>query len=141
MLIDGDGLAALVVVEVHFRQSHENGLAVAHFKFCLDAAADDLFRRYAVNPLRPRTHELDAAAGDDVILETVRAQISEYFEHRLIDHVGIGLAAFRMPGGGDPVFRYLLEFHRGHARMRRHDDFKQGALAAGHRFLIVALEQ
>ena len=65
VLVDADGLALFVIVEVQLRQAHEHGLPVAHFKFRLDAAADNLLGRYAVNFLRPRTHELDAAARDD----------------------------------------------------------------------------
>ena len=87
VLVDADGLAALVVIEVQLRQAHEHGLAVAQFKLRLHAAADDLFRRDAIDLLRPRAHELDAAAGDDEGLEAVRAQVGEHFEHRLIGHV------------------------------------------------------
>ncbi len=54
----------------------------------LGAAADDLLGRNAVDLLRPRAHELDAAAGDDEGLEAVRAQVGGQFEHRLIDHLG-----------------------------------------------------
>ena len=66
VLVDADGFAGLVVIEVQLRQPHEDGLAIAHFKLRLDAAADDLFRRDAIGLLRPHAHELDAAAGDDV---------------------------------------------------------------------------
>src|SRR6266550_662177 len=82
--VDTDWFAGLVVDEVHFRQPHEYRLAIAHFILRLDAAAYDLLRRDAVNLVRPRTHKLDAAAGNDEGLETVCAQISEQFDHRLI---------------------------------------------------------
>ena len=72
VLVDADGLVGLVIIEVQFRQTHEHRLAIAHFKLRLDAAADDLFRRDAINLFRPRAHELDAAAGDDEVLEAVR---------------------------------------------------------------------
>ena len=121
VLVDADGLVGLVVVEVQLRQAHEHGLAVAHFELRLDAAADDLFRRDAVNLLRPRAHELDAAAGDDEVLEAVRAQIGEHFEHRLIGHVGEELAGLRMFRGGDPVLDDLLKLVGGHARVRGHE--------------------
>ena len=112
VLVDADGLVAFVVVEVQLRQTHEHGLAVAHLKLRLDAAADDLFRRDAIDLLRPRAHELDAAAGDDEVLEAVRAQVGEHFEHRLIDHVGKSLPVCRMFRGGDPVLDDLLELRR-----------------------------
>ena len=37
-------------------------MPVFHLVLHLGAAADDLFRRHAVNALRPRPHELDAAS-------------------------------------------------------------------------------
>ena len=86
------GLAGFVVNEVELRQTHQHGLAVADFELRLDAAADDLFRRDAIDLFRPGAHELDAAAGDDEGLETVCPQIGEQFEHRLIDALGVGLA-------------------------------------------------
>jgi hypothetical protein len=49
VLVDADRLAGLVVDEVDLRQAHQHRLAVAHFIFRLDAAADDLLRRDAIN--------------------------------------------------------------------------------------------
>ena len=141
VLVDADGLVGLVIIEVQLRQAHEHRLAVAHFKLRLDAAADDLFRRDAVNLLRPRAHELDAAAGDDVVLETVRAQVGEHFEHRLINHFGVELAGLRMFRGGDPILDDLLKLHRGHARVRGHDEFEERVVTAGERGFQIALEQ
>ena len=89
VLMDADRLAFLVVNEVQLRQAHEHRLAVAHFELRLDAAADDLLGRDAIDLLRPRAHELDAAAGDDEGLESVRPQVGEQFEHRLIDHLRV----------------------------------------------------
>ena len=60
--------------------------------FCLAAAADDLLGRDAIDLLRPRPHELDAAAGNNEGLEAVRAQIGEQLEHRLIDHLRVEAA-------------------------------------------------
>ena len=79
------GLPALSSMKFDLRQPHEHGLAVAHLVLRLDAAADDLLGRDAIDLLRPRAHELDAAAGDDEGLEAVRAQVGEQFDHRLID--------------------------------------------------------
>ena len=59
--VNADRFSGLVVDEVNLGQPHENRLAVAHFILGLDAAADDLFGRNAVDLFRPRTHELDAA--------------------------------------------------------------------------------
>ena len=139
--VDGDGFAILVVIKVQFRQTHEHGLAVAHFEFRLDAAANDLFRRDAVHLSRPRAHELDAAAGDDEVLKTVGPQIGEKLKHRLIGHFGEEPTGLRMLRGGDPILDDLLELHGGHARVCGHDDFEEWAVTAGKRRLQVALEQ
>ena len=141
VLVDGDGLAVFVVIEVELRQPHDHRLAVAHFKLRLDAAADDLFRRDAVNLFRPWAHELDATAGDDVVLETVRAQIGEQFEHRLINHFGVELAGLRMFRDGDPILDDLFKLHRGHAHVRGHDEFDERVVTAGKRGFQIALEQ
>src|SRR5207249_7318734 len=68
------GFASLVVNKVHLRQPHGVGLALAHFKLQFAAAADDLLGRNPVDLFRPRTHEFDAAAGNNEGLETVRSQ-------------------------------------------------------------------
>ncbi len=87
--------ALFVINEVDLRQPHEYRFAILHVKFGLDAAADDLLRRNAIDLLRPGPHELDAAAGDDERLEIIGAQVGEQFKHRLVDHLGIELAWFR----------------------------------------------
>ena len=86
-----------------FGSLHEHGPAVAHLELHLAAAADHLLGRDAVDLLRPRAHELDAAARDDVGLEAVRAQVGEQLEHRLVDHLGVGPIEARVPRGRDPV--------------------------------------
>ena len=141
VLVDADGLVGLVVIEVQFRQAQENGLAVAHLEPCLDAAADDLFGRDAVGLLRPWPHELDAAARDDEVLEAVRPQVGEQFDHGLVGHVGEQPAGLGMLRGGDPVLHDLLEFHRGHAGVGGHHEVQDRAVAAGQRSIHVALEQ
>ena len=92
------------------------GLPSRISNFSLAAAADDLLGRNAIDLLRPRAHELDAAAGDDEGLESIRAQIGEQFEHRLIDHLGVEPLGLRMLRGGDPVLHDLVEFLGRHAR-------------------------
>ena len=133
VLVDGNGLAGLVVIEIHFRQAHQHGLAVAHFILRRDAAADDLFRRNTVNFFRPRAHELDAAAGHDEGLEPVRAQVGEHIEHRLINHFGVELARLGMSRGGDPVLDDLFKILGGHARVRGHEEFENRLITAGER--------
>ena len=141
VLVDADGLVALVVIEVQLRQAHEHRLAVAQFELRLHAAADDLLRRDAIGLLRPHAHELDAAAGDDEVLEAVRAQIGEHFEHRLIGHVEEALAGLRMFRGGDPVLDDLRKLVGGHAGVRGHEEFHEPVVAAFERRFHIALEQ
>ena len=86
------GLPALSSMKSTSGSLHQHRLAVAHLELRLAAAADDLLGRDAVDLLRPRAHELDAAAGDDEGLEAVRAQVGEQLEHRLIDHLGVEAA-------------------------------------------------
>ena len=141
MLVDANWLIAFIIVEVQFRQTHEDRFAIAHFKLRLDAAADNLLRWNSINSLRPRAHEFDAAAGNDEVLEAVCAQVGEHFEHRLISHVSEELASFRMLRRGDPVPHDLLEFRRRHARMRSHNDFEERVVAAGKGSLQITFEQ
>ena len=99
------GLPALSSMKSDLGQAHQHRLAVAQLVLRLDAAADDLLGRDAVDLLGPRPHELDAPAGDDEGLEAVGAQVGEQFQHRLIDHVGVGPARLGMPRRGEPVLR------------------------------------
>ena len=43
--------------------------------------------------------------------------------------------------GGDPILDDLLELHRGHARVRGHEEFQDRVVTAGERGIQVALEQ
>ncbi len=140
VLLNADGFAGLVIDEIQLRQSHDDGLTVAHFILRLDAAADDLVRRDAIDAFRPRPHELDAAAGDDEGLEAVGAQIGQQFEHGLIDHFCVEFPCLGMLRRGDPVGHNLLELLGGHARMSGHRHFQQRFFTAGERGLHVALE-
>ena len=135
------GLPVLVINEVDFREAQEHRLAIAHFIFRLDAAADDLLGWDAINLLRPRPHELDAAAGDDKGFKAVRAQVGHQLDHGLINAFGIRPLEFRMLRGGHPIFHDLLELLSGHAGMCDHHDFKHRVFAARERALQVALEQ
>ena len=64
------------------------GLPSAPLEPGLDAAADHLLGRNAVDLLGPGAHELDAAARDDEGLEAVGAQVGQQFLHRLVGHLG-----------------------------------------------------
>ena len=123
LLVDGNRLAFLVVKEVEFGQADKNRRTVAHLELHLDAAADHLLRRDAIDFLGPRAHELDAAAGNDEGLEAIRAQVTEHLEHGLIDHLGVGAFGRGMSRRRMPVLHDLLELRGGHAGVSRHDDF------------------
>ena len=62
------------------------------------------------------------------------------FKHRLINHFRVEPAGLRMSGRGDPILYDLLKFHRGHARVRGHDEFEERVVAAGERGFVVSLE-
>jgi hypothetical protein len=81
-------------------------------------------RRNAVCHLHPRSHELDAAPGDDVGLESVGGQISQQLHHRLVHHLGIRPLGFWVRCGGEPVAHDLVELLGGHAGVRGHYDFE-----------------
>ena len=118
--MDGNRLAFLIVVEVELGQTNQNRRAVAQLELLLDAAANHLLRWDAIDFLGPRTHELDAAAGHDEGLETVRAQIGENFEHRLIDHLGVGAFGRGMSFCRDPAIDDCLELRGGHTGVSGH---------------------
>lgn len=61
--------------EANLRQAYKHRPTVAQFELGLDAAPNDLFRRDAINLLRPWAHELDAGVGNDEGLEPVRPQV------------------------------------------------------------------
>src|SRR6266700_1350712 len=61
VFVDPHRFAALVVNEIDLRQAKQRGPTIAHFESRLDRRADNRFGRNAIDPLTPRTHELDAA--------------------------------------------------------------------------------
>src|SRR5262249_38311335 len=90
-LLDADRLAGAVVDEVDLGLAQQHRLAVrSELVRGQKAPPDDLLGRDPVRALRPRAHELHGAAGHDVGLEAVRAQIGERLgfhiavEHRLV---------------------------------------------------------
>ena len=131
MMLDRCRLAGFVVDEIQLGKLHDHRFAVAHFKLCFTAAADDLLRRDAIDALCPRADELNAATANNVGFETVRAQVGQQFEHRLIDHFGEQPAGLRMLCRGDPVGDNLVELIGRQTRVGCHDHFQQRVLAAG----------
>ena len=102
-LVDTHRLAGFVIDEIDIRQAKKCRLAIQQLELGLDAAADHLFRRDTVDLLRPRAHELDAPAGNDVGFETVRPQVGKQLQHWLIHQVGIQPVEPRMLRCGDPI--------------------------------------
>ena len=49
--------------------------------------------RYAIDLFGKYAHKAGIAAGHDVGLESLAAQVGQHFQHRLVDHLGVGLAA------------------------------------------------
>ena len=86
VLIDANWLAGTVVNEVQLWKTYQHRFAVAYLEFSLDAAADDFLGRNAVDLVRPGSHKFDPSAGNDEIVEAIRAQIRHQFQHRLINH-------------------------------------------------------
>ena len=97
------GLPALSSTKLISGRRNRVGLPSRISKLGLDRRTHHLLGRNAVNPFGPRSHELDAAAGDDEGLEAVGAQIGEQFEHRLVDKLGVGAVEARMARGGEPI--------------------------------------
>ena len=141
VLIDADGLAAFVVIEVQFRQTHNDRFPVPQFKLCLHTAADDLLWWNPIGGFRPRSHKLNTATRHDIVLKPVCAQVAEHFQHRLISHVNESLPGCGMFRSSDPVLYDLLELDRGHASMSRHEEFHDRMFATRGRSLQVAFQQ
>lgn len=139
--LDTDWLAVLVIDHVDLGQLDEQRRAVMHFELHLQAAADKLLGRDAVHALRPWAHELDAAARDDECLESVRAQVCEQLQHRLIDHFRLEPARPRMSGCCDPLPDGVVEFIGSHAGMRRCHQLHQAFHARCGDGFHIALEQ
>ena len=135
------GLPALSLTKSISRQARQYRLVAAQFELGLDAAPDHLLRRYAVDLLGPGANEFDLAARYDEGLETVRPQVGEQFQHRLIDHLGVESSSLRMPGAGDPVADDLVELLGGHPGVGDGKDPRDGGFAAGKRAFHIALER
>ena len=117
MLVDAEGFAGLVVDEIQLGQLDDDRLAVAHIIGGLEAGANDLLGRDAVDTLGPGTHEVDPAARDDEGFESVRPQIVEQLEHGLINHVGVGFAGDGVFRGGEPIVHGVRKLFGGESGM------------------------
>jgi len=120
LLLDGNRLAFLVVIEVELGPADKNRRALAHLELHLDTAANHLLRWDAVNFLGPRAHELDAAAGYDEGFEIVCTQVIEQLQHGLIDHLGVGAFGRGMSFCRDPAIDDCLELRGGHTGVSGH---------------------
>ncbi|MNZ94900.1 hypothetical protein D3C78_1140200 [compost metagenome] len=124
-----------------FRQAQDRQLAVLVLELAGEGGADHLLRRYAVDLLGEHAHERHFAAGNDVGLEAVGAQVVEEFQHRLEHHLGVGLAAARMLGAGQPAFGVFAEGFGRHVGVGGADDLQQALHAAGGQGFAVTFQQ
>ncbi|MNZ87660.1 hypothetical protein D3C78_1065240 [compost metagenome] len=99
-----------------------------------------MLRRDAIDVLGEGAHELDFTAGDDVGLEVLAAQVIEHFQHRLINHLGVGLTGFRVAGLAEPGFRVVHEGRGGDPGVGRADDLHQAFHATLGQSLVVVLQ-
>ncbi len=91
------GLAGIVVVQEQLGLLGQERLAVLVVaEFRAADRADHLLGRNAIDLLRIDAHKILTAAGDDVGLEAVVAQIVQNLLHRLIGEVGIETIPARM---------------------------------------------
>ena len=125
------GFAGIVVVQEELRLLHENRPVLLVVAVPRRArGADDLFWRDAVDLRGVHAHEVLAAAGDDVRLEAVRAQVLKYLQHRLIDQIGVRTMPARVGSGRKPLLRCGGEVFDRHPRERRGENlFEVGRLS------------
>ena len=91
--------------------------------------ADDLLGRDAVELFREHPHEGLAAAGDDVGLVAIGAQVLQHLLHRLVAEIGVGSLPARMSSGREPCLHLCFEFAHRHPGESRDSDL----LEVGHR--------
>ena len=140
VLIDADGFAGTIVDEVQVRQASEIGFAINDLEFGFDGASDDLLWWNPIRLFSPGPHKFDSSAGDDVGFEAIGSQISEEFNHGLIDALVIRLVILGICRGGEPVGDNLPELFYGHSAVGSHDEFAEVLLAEGGDSFPVALE-
>ncbi|MCY1344843.1 hypothetical protein D9M69_308900 [compost metagenome] len=138
--IDAHRLAGAVVVVGELGLAQDRQRAVLVLQFGDEGGADHLLRGDAVDLLGEGAHEGDLAAGDDVGLEAVAAQVGEQFQHRLVDHLGVRLLALRVSGLGQPGLGAGAELLGADAGVGGADDLDQPFHAAGREGFAIALE-
>ena len=117
------GLPALLSFSSSFGSLVRIRLAVAGVGELRSAGgADHLLGRNAVDLLGVHAHEVLAAAGHDVGLVGVVAEVAKHFEHRLIGQLGVEPVPARMPGRLEPLLRFGVELLHRHAAQRRGED-------------------
>src|SRR5262245_47921381 len=75
VLVDPHRFSFFVIHEIDLRKAQQYWSSISHFKFCFDAAPNDLFRRNSVYLFRKRSQEFDPATGYDECLETICAKV------------------------------------------------------------------
>jgi hypothetical protein len=84
-------LAGIVVIQHELGLFDQDRLAVLGIVvFDGQRRADHLLRRDAVDLLGIQTYEILTEARDNVGLKTIRSQIAQHFQHRLIGEFGVG---------------------------------------------------
>ncbi len=117
--MDALGLAGVVVVEQQLGLLGQERLAVLVVAVLRAAsAADHLLGRNAVDLFGVDAHEVLAAAGDDVGLVAVGAQILQHLVHRLIGQLGVGPVPARILGRREPLLYLGAELVHRHAGER-----------------------
>ena len=96
--VDAHRLVGAVIVMGDFGGAQDGRLAVLELVFGDKRGADHLLRRDAIDLLGKYAHKAGIAAGNDVGLEPLAAQVCKHFQHRLVDHLGVGLAGCRVAG-------------------------------------------
>ena len=140
-LMDSDRLAGLVVHEDILECLEQDRLAVAHLEFYPAVRSYDLLGRYAVDSLRPDSHEVGSAAGDNEGLESVSSQISQHFVHWLVDASVVGLAKTWMLRRLHPDVDSLVELVSRHPGMSQPDDVEEPLVVVGEESLVVTGER
>src|SRR5262249_15578942 len=90
---------------------------------CPSSGTDHLLGRYAIHLLAIGAHKVLAAAGYDVSLEAIAAQILHDFEHRLIDEFSVGSLPALVLGARQPFLCFRLEVVHRHAGQRGEYNF------------------
>src|SRR5437667_9998600 len=111
------GLPALLSLSNSLGSLVRNGLPSLSIAICRAAhGADDLFGRDSIGLLGIHAHEILAAAGADVSLVAIGAEIGQHFPHRLVGQFVVRLVPARVFRLGKPLLHLGLELFRGHAR-------------------------